>query len=261
MQRNEATTSTHEEEYHTTPLQNYKLSKEDFVKGAQQLSEILANYTTIQRSNHGSISTSSLFLHAWELRVDSYGDTYLQHPPVVQRLHTKNIVKDDDINEEWIEFEDDSIQIKDPDIIKTLPIEDDFSCEDFELNLTVVYSHVWAMPVLYFQVYKNDGKFLSREEVLKVLNLTTSKEENDSMDGRRTKKDDEQWNFVSQEEHPITGRPAYFFHPCQTSSRMQLVFPDKDIMTSNPCKWISTWLSLILPAAGFRISPQLSKDL
>ena len=255
MPRNEDTSTN--EEYHATSLQSYKLSREDFVNGVQQLSEILANHTTVQCSNYDS--TSSHFLHSWELRVDSYGDTYLQHPSVVQRLHT-NIVKNYGINEEWIEFEDDDVQIEDPQIVTNLTNDDNFPCEDCEWDFTVVYSHVWAMPVLYFQVYKNDGKFMLREEVLRILYLTTSKKHNDVMKDGSTNKDEEEWNFVSQEEHPITGRPAYFFHPCQTSSRMQLIFPGKDMMTSNPCKWIVTWLSLILPSTGFRISPQLNKD-
>ena len=124
---------------------------------------------------------------------------------------------------------------------------------------------------------------MTRKQVLNVLNTTcnntTRRRQNNHVNGDNSNSidddddddvpkdemrnnniniDDEeqQWNFISQEEHPITGRPSYFFHPCQTACRMQLIYPDKEILNRNPGKWILTWLSMILPSAGFRIQPQ-----
>jgi hypothetical protein len=73
--------------------------------------------------------------------------------------------------------------------------------------------------------------------------------------------------FVSQEEHPITGLPSFFLHPCQSAQRLHLLTiatKDRikiskglkeesklDDFTKNSVLWI--WMSMILPAVGYSI--------
>ncbi len=128
------------------------------------------------------------------------------------------------------------------------------------------YSRVWSMPILYFNVQYTDGAFLTRKQ---ILNLLTKEErggnKNFKFKGKHeqiTSLEDAGWDFISQDEHPITGVPAFFFHPCQTGNRMNLIYSDKgNSIAKTPGKWILTWMSMILPAAGFKIAPTLFQEI
>ncbi len=193
-----------------------------------------------------------------------------------------------------------------------------------EWKFSAVYSHVWGVPVLYFEVHMLDGQPLSRDRLLRHLNRLSSSlssppppswHSTNSSPMSTTQRttanivehnkelcnddhvSEEHWTFVSYEEHPITGIPSFFLHPCQTSKRLQLVLVNivptsqhahgstnrdesKSVVTpkfasepkSNPmmrCKErhhipgcvILTWLSMILPAAGFRISANVFQQI
>mmetsp|Transcript_14511 Transcript_14511/g.16881 ORF Transcript_14511/g.16881 Transcript_14511/m.16881 type:complete len:196 (+) Transcript_14511:2-589(+) len=175
--------------------------------------------------------------------------------------------------------------------------------QDVEWTFSIVYNYIWSVPVLYFQVQFSDGQMLSRKQVLKVLKeIQTNRDylheredgncdSDDKSDNNNDDDDESTWDFISQEEHPITGIPTFFFHPCQTSARLYLVLDgssaqnhnnytgsskrnedmnDKNEISSTRVRGpgivtqechsghiLFTWLSMILPTAGFRISPKL----
>jgi ubiquitin-like-conjugating enzyme ATG10 len=147
---------------------------------------------------------------------------------------------------------------------------------DVQWTFSIVYSHVWSVPVLYFQLQYANGILLNRKQVMDVLKFrdhdmnnndaTTSNRSSTiqtNNDNNSNSKDG--WNFVSQEEHPITGVPTFFLHPCQTSTRMDLVHDTFNGSSSsrnsnvydddNPAQWILTWMSMLLPTVGFKIPP------
>eukprot|EP00978_Attheya_sp_CCMP212_P037858 scaffold182159_cov31-Attheya_sp.AAC.1 len=67
------------------------------------------------------------------------------------------------------------------------------------------------------------------------------------------------WEFISQDEHPITGEPSFFLHPCQTSARLAKLQnnssnPDANDSAVVPGTLLLSWLSMILPAVRSRIS-------
>jgi len=191
-----------------------------------------------------------------------------------------------------------------------------------EWKFSIVYSHVWGVPVLYFEVHMLDGQPLPRDRLLRHLNRLSSSLSSPSPSWHSTHSSpmsttqsttanlvehnkeicnddhaiEEHWTFVSYEEHPITGIPSFFLHPCQTSKRLQLVLVDivptshahgstnrdesESVVTpksapepkSNPMMRykerhnisgcvILTWLSMILPAAGFRISANVFQQI
>jgi hypothetical protein len=53
---------------------------------------------------------------------------------------------------------------------------------------------------------------------MEVLRLLKSGENPDEYEDGDTG-----WDFVSQEEHPMTGVPTFFLHPCQIEARMALL--------------------------------------
>ena len=176
---------------------------------------------------------------------------------------------------------------------------DDDDVEITEWSFSIVFHELWRVPTLYFQCCHIDGTPLLRQEVLKILfnissTLTSSGSlEHDSLtnkiddpgalggDAAEIMMTEEQtWEFVSQEEHPMTGMPCYFLHPCQTAVRMELLLHshqqqghsnhenrqqkynwkrgnhyDHKAFTVNPreCPLLS-WMSMILPVVGCKIS-------
>jgi hypothetical protein len=88
-------------------------------------------------------------------------------------------------------------------------------------TFSIVYSDTWRVPILYFTVQWYDtGSPCTRTEVLQWLKSGENPDEyyDDGEDD-----DNHGWDFVSQEEHPITGVPTFFLHPCQIEARMTLL--------------------------------------
>ena len=82
------------------------------------------------------------------------------------------------------------------------------------------------------------------------------------------------WEFVSQEEHPATGAPSYFLHPCRTAERMGAMLLPPHAAAAAPWAASSSssssssstvvevvpllsWLSMVLPVVGCVIPPDV----
>ena len=84
-------------------------------------------------------------------------------------------------------------------------------------------------------------------------------EGDDSAQGDTVEKDEE-WNFVSNEEHPITGVPSFFLYMCQTSKSLYIFMTigikrDGSVEKNKPAVVLLSWLSIILPSTEFHILP------
>jgi len=276
------------------PSSTYKMSKENFFNGAKLASEALSKARKIPIIN----VDDGFYLHAWSLndppiskRLNkNSGESlrYLVHPPVTswtktilsdhQQLYRDNTIYESSIitahdrSNSWKSSDDDD---SDDYGTNEFPLDDSIahfaqdsmkdnssSCNmrQIEWSFSVVYSHVWAIPVLYFRVQYLNGMPLSRTQVLNILII-------DGMENRSTHEDniedDDSWNFVSYEEHPITGVPSFFLHPCQTSKRLHHLMAagadndENSVAKTNPANVLLSWLSMILPSTGFRISPKV----
>ncbi|XP_021379052.1 ubiquitin-like-conjugating enzyme ATG10 isoform X2 [Mizuhopecten yessoensis] len=101
----------------------------------------------------------------------------------------------------------------------------------------IVYSRSYNVPVLYFNVYKPDGSMMSLTEVW------------DRVPGvYRDRLQQDRWTFLTQQEHPILGRPYFQLHPCHTADLMEQVvglFPP-----GQHSNYIVSWLSAVGPVVG-----------
>ncbi|KAF4532909.1 hypothetical protein B566_EDAN001513 [Ephemera danica] len=99
----------------------------------------------------------------------------------------------------------------------------------------VLYSLSYSVPVLYFNVWRNNGTLLTLEELWgrvaepykQAVNLA-------------------KWNTLTQKEHPVLGTPFFQLHPCHTAELLCQV-PNR---SGNP---LLTWLSSVSCAVGLRI--------
>jgi len=197
-------------------------ASEDFRNGARKLIDVLKK---VYLPNH---------LMEWELNSDSAEDYMLVHPPLT-RASSISITKDDDetdtVDEQnLIETTLDA----DPDTYRVSKAMQTQTIWRF----SIVYSHTWRVPVLYFDVENQDGSPCSRSSVVDML--TQMHHQNDTQDS---------WDFVSYEEHPLTGHPSFFLHPCRTRDRMHRI----KASTATPALRLLIWMSMILPSVGYSI--------
>ncbi|GFO18860.1 ubiquitin-like-conjugating enzyme atg10 [Plakobranchus ocellatus] len=106
----------------------------------------------------------------------------------------------------------------------------------------VVYSESYCVPVLYFNVFTPDGKLLPLNEVWKLCPQSYQSfiEEN-------------KWATLTQQEHPLLGRPYLQLHPCHTGDLMAQVTRGKGKEQGK--HYLATWLSTVGPLTALQISP------
>ena len=126
-----------------------------------------------------------------------------------------------------------------------------------EWTFNIVYHPTYHVPTLYFTACHLDGTVLTIEDVMHTLqqyqryqhfqssiddeanNDDSGNELHNNMDERGSNDHDEGDvkyyhetttedelhldEFISHEEHPITGMPCYCIHPCRTTDRMQYI--------------------------------------
>jgi len=160
---------------------------------------------------------------------------YLVHPPVTTSASLDHHSSEHDFG---IFLEDENV-ILDPETIN-LPTPSTTTISGItttlEWRFSIVYSHTWQVPLLYFTVQYMDGSPCLRSFILHVLGADV----------------DESYDFISYDEHPVTGRPSFYLHPCQTAARMSLLSTTTGTCAF-PFHFILSWLSLVLPAVGFQI--------
>lgn len=93
------------------------------------------------------------------------------------------------------------------------------SIDIIQYEPNVVYSVIpWAAdpetPVLYFSVYNDDYTPVTALEA--VVDIIGARE-----DVRK---------FISHCEHPVTGLPCFFLHPCNTKAMLDSLGQDKYIL-------------------------------
>jgi hypothetical protein len=221
----------------------------------------------------------------WELQRDSVdGSLYLQHATITtinqSHLHQDRRQQQEDPQHEAVgevvpdyDLEDDSVlvdselYVEDP---NKSPVVDSMM---IQWTFSVVYSDTYRVPVLYFHVQNPDGSPCSRSQVVQWLSPTsasTEKGENSSTEESLSgTTETSSWEFVSQEQHPHTGFPSYFLHPCRTSERMKLLQEvatvPLDDSNDTQSSWSSSssihflwaWMSMILPAVNHTTPPKL----
>jgi Autophagocytosis associated protein, active-site domain len=128
---------------------------------------------------------------------------------------------------------------------------------------SIVYSPTWQAPVLYFTAESyRDGTPLSRNQILQELH-----HHHHPNNATTTISEDGPWDFVSSEEHPMTGVPFFFLHPCQTLDCLATIAPftvaagnnretvQQQLKTTLHRLW--AWCAMVFPAAGLVIPPTI----
>lgn len=204
-----------------------ELSLREYCEAAYGVVEAMESITTIDKTDSWALSN-------WILEEcnQSSSDVYLSHPSIItSQFHGNETssLNEDDHNS----LLEDSTVFLDPqsccfDESQNLKIS-------IQWNFSIVYSHTYRVPVLYFRVQDLEGTPCRRSQVLEWL-------------PRQSVADN--WDFVSQEEHPITGFPSFFLHPCKTSARLGKLKSNDERVS-----FLWAWMSMVFPAVNQAIPP------
>ncbi|XP_065352771.1 ubiquitin-like-conjugating enzyme ATG10 [Cloeon dipterum] len=99
----------------------------------------------------------------------------------------------------------------------------------------ILYSLSYAVPILYFNAWRENGSLL---EIERIWDLAFSQYRNAVKSAK--------WGAVSQQDHPILGSPFFFFHPCNTANFLE----DLPGKTKNT---VVSWLSVVGPLVGLTV--------
>lgn len=101
--------------------------------------------------------------------------------------------------------------------------------EIYSLNLHIVYSESYTVPVLYLNLFKSNGSIAKYEEIYDYFRLNKDELKICGSD-----------LILTQQEHPILFRPFYFLHPCKTSEWMIATnLNDQGKKLNFTLKWLS----------------------
>ncbi|XP_046576719.1 ubiquitin-like-conjugating enzyme ATG10 [Haliotis rubra] len=137
-------------------------------------------------------------------------------------------------NQSIAEEEDVDVEESDAACLTTTPPPSSSVCQ-FEYH--IVYSASYGVPVLYFNAYTQDGRLLSLDSVW-----------NSVPQHYQDRFQHERWTTLTQQEHPILGRPFFQLHPCHTADLMSKLIPE-----SCSGNYLLSWLSAVGPVVGLKV--------
>ncbi|BGP48377.1 hypothetical protein JCM10450v2_004250 [Rhodotorula kratochvilovae] len=114
--------------------------------------------------------------------------------------------------------------------------------------LSICYSPTYGVPVLWFEAHKSSGTPLSLDEVLRSTLCNSTALSNVS-----TRTVEGTAPFLSQADHPATGRPSWFLHPCETEGMVREVLQAGQGGSSGSAedgegweeRWLQSWLMVV----------------
>jgi hypothetical protein len=202
---------------------------------------------------HKNMDDDMLLHLQWQCRRGENGNSYqlVTDPPVRIARHAEcksHILSDDNDDNGWI---DETIEVDDD----AISLENDRYLQKTynEWKFSIVFSDTWQTPVLYFTVHDGQGILLSRPEILRLLPLPVQSQRSNSEHHSSWVDDLTFYDFVSADEHPISGVPSYFLHPCRVNSLLRTMMNEKE--EHRPEIRLLSWMALMLPNAGMRIPP------
>ena len=93
----------------------------------------------------------------------------------------------------------------------------------------IVFSHVYKVPVLFFNMSHPNGVKLKLEEVWEI--------------NRESIGNSDKWSFITEDEHPILSMPYFCLHPCNTGILMGNILPTEE--GKGTASYLLMWISVV----------------
>lgn len=211
----------------STPAREWTQSS--FEQAAEELVQSLERIN----SDHRPLNA----LSSWKLKSHSRQGRYLVHenPVIIPLATTFDGEGDaDDLEDESILCDEDNIQAH-----RESGTGSQYN--DTLWFLSIVYNHTFGVPVLYFQTQYKNGSQCGRDDIVAYLRQV-----------HQQNRVENSWELISMDQHPISGLPSFFLHPCRTKQRIQSILVDRP---KNDGSALLSWLSMMLASLGLGVSP------
>ncbi|KAF2769813.1 hypothetical protein EJ03DRAFT_350864 [Teratosphaeria nubilosa] len=135
---------------------------------------------------------------------------------------------------------------EDPEALHSVSSEKPETRVDYE----IIYSASYQVPVLYLSATPPSGTGLtSLGHIYDLLVPSQCRNQIESMGVM---------GALSMSEHPITGLPVFFVHPCRTAEAMAEVVQMRGDSLS-PAEYLMMWLGLVGPSVGLSMPVELAR--
>ncbi|CAE6419573.1 unnamed protein product [Rhizoctonia solani] len=178
----------------------------------------------------------------------------------LSRTSSSKTSKNGEVGQDDNPFEDDDELVEDED--ESCIPNNKHAVERVYFHESIVWHPTYMVPAYYFQAVDSGASPIPLTQVVNtdrfrgraLLDLAAEVVEH-GIQPRETR--NAQFPLLSQGDHPITGVPHWYLHPCETSSAV------KEILTqtldipwdpSNPeclLRWLKAWLAVLTTAIDF----------
>jgi ubiquitin-like-conjugating enzyme ATG10 len=213
----------------------------------------------VRLTGHGGRTIGSTMEHLIELTtVLKFGVRYVE---ITKRMSTptEQAVENDggEVHESEEEIEDE-IEDEDPEALIVPTAAAKRQDLDRVVRYDLVYSPFYQVPVLYLTFAEaSTGKSIPLPSADDIYDTLVSQ------DFKTPMRDVGVMGALSMAEHPITGMPAYFVHPCRTQEALApLLDNDSDKTGSEPAvQYLLLWFGVIGASVGLSVPMNLARLL
>ncbi|KAK3623399.1 hypothetical protein LTR56_010407 [Elasticomyces elasticus] len=183
---------------------------------------------------------------AWQdVRVveDSYGPPLLRISRLLDTLPSPT-----DDAPEAPEDEDDAGENDDEALVRSLPPKS--SGQKTTVIYDIVYSPSYRVPVLYITLSHPPPNSNIHDLLVPASHRAQLQHAGGSL------------GALSLTDHPITGLPAYFIHPCRTAEGMAAITKSGEVGgRGGPMEYLMRWLGLVGPSVGLSVPVRLAQAM
>ncbi|KAJ3922813.1 hypothetical protein F5877DRAFT_32924 [Lentinula edodes] len=114
----------------------------------------------------------------------------------------------------------------------------------------VVYSATFQVPCFYFAMYHSNGVPLSINELISSTLFRPGIFQDADITTFALTRRDTPFPLISQGDHPTTGRPCWFLHPCETTVAVEELLKEVENNIDEEDMRLLMWLKLWFTVLG-----------
>lgn len=111
----------------------------------------------------------------------------------------------------------------------------------FSIEYHIVYNMGFCVPILYFNIWDENGKLFCLTDVWKIFANLYPEILHDK------------WNSITQGHHPHNGKPYFYCHPCNTEKVMKFMKKHDSEEYEDVKYYIPNWLNIYGAAFGLSV--------
>ncbi|KAI9510471.1 hypothetical protein F5148DRAFT_976722 [Russula earlei] len=199
----------------------------------------------VAKHAHSASSSLNTVLKGWSWTEHPTvpGLGYLSRTSLIQGLAR---ISDSDLLEDGIPEPEEVVE--DP------ALAHDTSAEYLTCGQSVTFSPTFQVPVFYFTVHDRNGSPLMLKEIMKTSLLRRHALPETQVTSFALKQPNSQFPLLSQGDHPTTGTPAWFIHPCGTACAIGELIGEKiteagampdPVDYDEWLNWLETWFMVL----------------